>query len=114
MNQSVVARSAALGLALAALAAPAAGAQQEDHPPQDLRSPDARDAGEHRGDVSAPEVTVVKVPQASPANEGLDWGDAGIGAGGLLGLMLLGLGGALAVVHHRRRGHVRRQTAPTG
>ena len=106
MTQSVVVRSAALGLALAALAAPAAGAQQ------DLRSPDARDAaqaaGEDRG-VSAPEVTVVKVPEASPANEGLDWGDAGIGAGGLLGLMLLGLGGALALVHHRRR----RQTVPT-
>jgi hypothetical protein len=131
MNQSRLTRSAALGLALAALAAPTAGAQQDlrspdardaaqaaearqDQPAQDLRSPDARDAGEGRGTFNAPEVTVVKVTDPSPASGGLDWGDAGIGAGGLLGLILLGLGGALAVVHHRQRGHVRRQTATTG
>jgi hypothetical protein len=131
MNQSRLTRSAALGLALAAVAAPTAGAQQDlrspdardaaqaaearqDQPAQDLRSPDARDAGEGRGTFNAPEVTVVKVTDPSPASGGLDWGDAGIGAGGLLGLILLGLGGALAVVHHRQRGHVRRQTATTG
>jgi hypothetical protein len=34
---------------------------------------------------------------------GLDWGDAGIGAGGLLGLILLALGGTLAVMHRRQR-----------
>jgi hypothetical protein len=131
MNQSRLTRPAALGLALAALAAPTAGAQQDlrspdardaaqaaearqDQPAQDLRSPDARDAGEGRGTFNAPEVTVVKVTDPSPASGGLDWGDAGIGAGGLLGLILLGLGSALAVVHHRQRGHVRRQTATTG
>jgi hypothetical protein len=127
MNQSRLTRSAALGLALAAVAAPTAGAQQDlrspdardaaqaaearqDQPAQDLRSPDARDAGEGRGTFNAPEVTVVKVTDPSPASGGLDWGDAGIGAGGLLGVILLALGGALAVVHHRQR----RQTATTG
>jgi hypothetical protein len=139
-------RSAALGLALAALAAlPQAafaygqtGSETSDKtiyvnpstgqavppPPssiaasaadeyQDLRSPDARDAAAGRGSFNSPEVTVVKVaqPSASP-DGGLDWGDAGIGAAALLGLLLLGLGGTLAVIH-RRQG-LRRQAATTG
>jgi hypothetical protein len=131
MNRARLTRFTAVGLALAALVAPTAGAQQDlrgadardaaqaaearqDQRLQDLRSGDARDAAEGRGTFNAPEVTVVKVTEAAPARGGLDWGDAGIGAGGLLGLMLLGLGGALAVVHHRQRGHARRQTATTG
>jgi hypothetical protein len=122
-------RATAVGLALAALAAPAAladphaadvharaeAAQKQDlrspyardaarpvEPKQDLRSPDARDAGEGRGTYTAPDVMVVKVPEPVPADGGIDWADAGIGAGGLLGLMLLGLGGSLAVVHRRQ------------
>jgi hypothetical protein len=121
-------RSTAVGLALAALAAPTAladappradvlaraeAAQTQDlrspdtrdaatraDTKQDLRSPDARDAGEGRGTYTAPNVMIVKVPE--PVQGGIDWADAGIGAGGLLGLMLLGLGGSLAVVHRRR------------
>jgi hypothetical protein len=118
-----VARSAALGLALAALAAPAAGAQQ----PQDLRSPTGDVAGGHganyspqapedprspyTGDVAgghgadySPQVVIVKErsqPRPAPA-DGLDWADAGIGAGTLLGLGLIGLGGALLIGHRRR------------
>jgi hypothetical protein len=128
MNHRRLTRSAALGLALAALAAPTAVAQQDlrspdtrdaaegyapsppsanvSSPAQDLRSPDARDAAAGRGTFNSPEVTVVKVPEPSPAPSsggGLDWGDAGIGAGGLLGLILLGLGGTLAVMHRRQR-----------
>jgi hypothetical protein len=131
MNRARLTRSTAVGLALAALAASPVAAQQDlrsadardaaqaaearqDQRLQDLRSADARDAAEGRGTFKAPEVTVVKVTEASPASGGLDWGDAGIGAGGLLALILLGLGGALAVVHHRQRGHVRRQTATSG
>jgi hypothetical protein len=131
MNRARLTRSTAVGLALAALAASPVAAQQDlrsadardaaqaaearqDQRLQDLRSADARDAAEGRGAFKAPEVTVVKVTEASPASGGLDWGDAGIGAGGLLALILLGLGGALAVVHHRQRGHVRRQTATSG
>jgi hypothetical protein len=71
----------------------------------DLRSPDSRDAGEGRGTFNAPDVMVVKVrePAAAPAPaaDGLDWSDAGIGAGVLLGVTLLALGGVMAVVHHR-------------
>jgi hypothetical protein len=121
MNGSRLIRSAVLGLAVAAAAVPSAFAQQDLRSPdtrdaalaaesqaaprQDLRSPDARDAAEGRGTFSAPEVTFVKVSEPAPASDGMDWGDAGIGAGGLLGLLLLGLGGTLAIVH-RREGSV--------
>jgi hypothetical protein len=67
----------------------------------DVRTPDARDYGDGRGTFSAPEVTVVKVVGPSPAGGGFDWADAGIGAGGLLGIALLALGGTLIVTHHR-------------
>ena len=66
----------------------------------DLRTPDAVDHGLGRGTFSAPDVTVVKVVDPPPTT-GFDWGDAGIGAGGLLGLILVGLGGTLVVTHRR-------------
>jgi hypothetical protein len=130
MNRYRLTRSAALGLTLAALAAPTAAAQQDlrspdardaaraaelaqDQPGRDLRSPDARDAAEGRGSFNAPEVTVVKVTEPSPSGGGIDWGDAGIGAGGLLGLVLLALGSTLAITR-RRQSVPGRQTATTG
>jgi hypothetical protein len=125
-------RCAALGLALAALVAPTAAAQQDlrspdtrdaalageqadsqSLPAQDLRSPDARDAAAGRGSFNSPEVTVVKLERPSPSSDaGLDWGDAGIGACVLLGLLLLALGGTLAVMH--RRQSLRRHAATMG
>jgi hypothetical protein len=104
-------RSAALALAVAAVAAPAAIAQQDLRSPdardaafsamakQDLRSPDARDAADGRGTFNAPEVTVVRVPETAPAPSAspLDWRDVAIGAGAALGLMLLAIGGVRAV-----------------
>ena len=122
-------RSTAVGLALAALAAPTAladphaadvharaeAAQKQDlrspdareaatraGTKQDLRTPDTRDASDGRGTYTAPNVIIVKVPEPVQAEGGIDWADAGIGAGGLLGLTLLGLGGSLAVVHRRQ------------
>ena len=108
-------RSAALGLTIAVLAAPAALADPYASDPnyplkdnssgyQDLRSPDARDAAEGRGTFNAPEVTVVKVPAASPApaGDGIDWADVGIGAVGVLGLSLIAVGGGIAVVKTSR------------
>ena len=80
---------------------------------QDLRSPDARDAADGRGTFSAPEVAVVKVTEPSPPTSGLDWGDAGIGAGGMLALTLLASGATLAIT--RRRQSIKgRQAATTG
>jgi hypothetical protein len=124
MNPHRFTRPAALGLTLAALAAPTAAAQQDlrspdtrdaartsslagttSTPRQDLRSPDTRDYAEGRGTFNAPEVTVVKLAQPAPApvsDGGIDWGDVGIGAGGVLGLALLALGGTFAVVHRRQ------------
>jgi hypothetical protein len=53
-----------------------------------------------RPDLYQPASTVV------PADtSGFDWNDAGIGAGGALGLMLLG-GGALLAARHSRRGRL--------
>ena len=117
MNRHRLARSTALGLALAALAASTASANTVDlrsqagtsslagttssAPRQDLRSPDTRDVAEGRGTFSAPEVTVVKVTEPAPPSAGIDWGDAGIGAGSMLALILLALGSSLAVVHRR-------------
>jgi hypothetical protein len=114
-------RVAAIGLVLAALAALTAIAQQQDlrspgHPSEvapaaatpvvqrpDLRSPDARDAAAGRGTFNATEVTVVRLPQAAPAQDGgIDWSDAGIGAGALLTVILLATAGAFAVMRHRR------------
>jgi hypothetical protein len=83
-------------------------------PRQDLRSPDTRDYAAGRGSFNAPAVTVVKVrePTAPPASSGgLDWGDAGIGAGVAFGLILFALGGMLVVVRHRHGGLARRATA---
>ena len=111
--------SAALGLVLAAVAAPAAAADQDLRSPDardaaaaaaeqsyiDLRNPDTRDMAE--GGSEAPKVTFVEVPVASAAEGGLDWVDASIGAGAMLGLILLATAGTLAVTHRR---HVSRLT----
>jgi hypothetical protein len=111
-------QSAALGLAVAALAAPAAADAQDLRSPDartaapavdpklDLRTPDSRDLGLGRGTADAPDIMVVKLrepaPAPAPAADGLDWGDAGIGAAVLLGIGALALGAAFAAAHRRR------------
>jgi hypothetical protein len=69
-------------------------------PVVDMRTPDSRDAGEGRGTFNAPEVVFVE--GSPPQAGGLDWGDAGIGAGALIGMIALGVGGAAAVGHRKR------------
>ncbi len=117
MHRHRLTRIAALALVAGAIAAPAASAgvpqdfrnpdnrtDQPGGPRQDLRSPDAVDAANGRGMATAPDVVVVKVkdPQSQPsAGGGIDWGDAGIGAGGLAGITLVSLGGALLVAQRR-------------
>jgi hypothetical protein len=127
MSHHRLTRSAALCLTLAALAAPTAAAQQQDlrtpdtrdaagaaQIPRDLRSPDTRDAAAGRGSFSAPQVTVIKVPQPAPSAGGIDWGDAGIGAGAAIGLTLLAFGSSLAIAHRRHSSPAHRQTVTTG
>lgn len=80
-------------------------------PSQELRSSDARDAADGRGTFNSPQVVVVKAqPRSAPAN-GIDWADAGIGAGGLLGMSVIALGGTLLITHRRRTAH---DTVPAG
>ena len=56
-------------------------------------------------------ATAVKLPQPAPvrSDDGIDWGDAGIGAASPLGAIALGLAGAMTILQRRRRG---RRTAP--
>jgi hypothetical protein len=67
---------------------------------QDLRSPDARDAARDLPPVHipAPTVEVREVP-----SDGFSWGDAGIGAAGMLALLGIGAGSTLLITSRRRR-----------
>ncbi|MEA2303002.1 MAG: hypothetical protein QOH43_282 [Solirubrobacteraceae bacterium] len=71
---------------------PAAGAA----PYVDMRSPDTKDAAQHRAIHVAPDVK----PSSS---DGFDWTDAAIGAGGALGVVLLGGGAAVQLTRRRQR-----------
>jgi hypothetical protein len=95
---------------------------------QDLRSPDAVDAASHRGlygtdkapftlnrDYGSPDAVdaardlpPVNVPTPvavirEPSSGGFDWGDAGIGAAGMLALAGIGTGSVLLIAGRRRR-----------
>jgi hypothetical protein len=66
---------------------------------QDLRSPDVRFGQPDGTAVPARErVRIVEVPSS-----GFEWGDAGIGAAGMLAATLLAVGLGLAATHHRER-----------
>jgi hypothetical protein len=85
-------------LAIAALAAPAAGAfpaeQIQGNPNPD--APATSDPVTQVTDAPAPTVT-------RTIDEGFDVGSAAIGAGGAAALLLLTAGGASAVVHRHNR-----------
>ena len=113
-----ITHTAAIALAIAAAGVPVASADpapyRDGYEPipaaattearQDLRHPDTSDYAEGRGTYNSPNVVVVDspAPAAEPTSGGgVDWADVGIGAGGVLAVSLIGLGGALAVVHRR-------------
>ena len=78
-----------------------AGAQQ-DLRNADRRAPAVMAPSESTG-VSLPAETIDGAPVIQVPQHGFDWGDAGIGAGG--GLAIVVLAGTLAVgLTHRRRG----------
>jgi hypothetical protein len=96
-----------------AFAVPAASAQQDfrspdardarpmSHPPiaaVDVRSPDAKDAA--AGPTLRSYRTPIVVEMRS--SSGFDWGDAGIGAGGMLGLVAIAAGGTFVVTRRRQ------------
>jgi hypothetical protein len=68
----------------------------------DLRSPDARAAAADPGALTYATPTVIKVGSGGS----FDWGDAGIGAGGMLAVVALA-GGGLVLVSRRRTTHPR-------
>jgi hypothetical protein len=76
----------------------AAAQAAETQVAQDLRSPDARDAGRISPPVQTPVVEIREVPE-----NGFDWGDAGIGAAGILAMLSIAAGFTLLLVSRRRR-----------
>jgi hypothetical protein len=54
------------------------------------------------GQTTAP-ATAPTIVRVSAGNDGFDWGDAGIGAGGAFALSIIGLGGALVASQRRGR-----------
>jgi hypothetical protein len=73
-------------------------------PTTDLRAPDNR-FGQPTGGQAPARVRIVEVPSS-----GFGWSDAGIGAAGMLAIVMLGVGIAMAGTHHHRG---RRFTATT-
>ena len=99
-------RAFAAALAVAAIGAPVTQAVVDvdarhqallDKGPQ--AQVDARHQALFERGASGPSVYVTTAPTQS-TSDGVDWGDAGIGAGMAVGVILLGAGGALVV---RRR-----------
>jgi hypothetical protein len=73
-------------------------AQSSGQTYSDLRSPDARDVGRVSPPVQQPVVEIREVP-----SNGFDWGDAGIGAAGILAMVSIAAGFTLLVGSRRRR-----------
>ena len=97
-------------LSLAAAGAPAASARSVDFVPaspqptsvysqadKSMLPTSATAGGDFLAPAAPPVVARVQAPQS-----GFDWGDAGIGAGGLA-LSMIGIGGAFAVSQRRSR-----------
>jgi hypothetical protein len=83
--------------------------EDQPQPPQDLRMPDTVDYAEGRGTYNAPDVVVVKAPPPAapqPAGDGMDWADIGLGAGTVMGLSLIALGGGVLLVRRRGAGQL--------
>jgi hypothetical protein len=76
--------------------------QQPSTGSSDLRSPDAKSAAADPRSQSYATPTVIK----GGSDGGFDWGDAGIGAGGMLAVVALA-GGGLLLVTRRRTTHSR-------
>jgi hypothetical protein len=67
-------------------------------PTTDLRAPDNR-LGQPTAGPAPTRVRIVEIPSS-----GFRWGDAGIGAAGMLAIVMLGVGIAMTAAHHRRGG----------
>jgi hypothetical protein len=61
-------------------------------------------------DIRGQAIDQVATVRATPTSAGFDWADFGIGAGSMLGLVLLA--GGVATLVHGRKGSVRPRPAP--
>jgi hypothetical protein len=78
----------------------AGGSSSVSPPPSSI----AASAAEEYDNLRAPDATSVPVPVVKVrADGGFDWGDAGIGATGMLALAAIGAGAAVATGHRRGR-----------
>lgn len=104
---------------MAACAVPASSAAADPVP----QPPDARDAAQHRGlyeldgrgyllerDYGSPDAAdagrdlpAAPTVEISEPSGGFDWGDAGIGAAGMLALLSIAAGSVLLVSNRKRR-----------
>ena len=91
LNHHQIKTTLTLTLVLGAIAPAAASARFEVNPPQSGTTP------------SQPAVQIVRV--STPG--GFDWGDAGIGAAGALGLSMVAVGGGLVIAARRSRAPAR-------
>src|ERR1019366_3113328 len=87
-NHRPITTRLALAIALCAIAPAAASARLDLNPPAATTT-------------SSPQPAVQIVRVSAPS--GFDWGDAGIGAAGALGLSMLAMGGGLVIADRRRR-----------
>jgi hypothetical protein len=91
-TQSTLRRGLAVATVVSALAAPAASAAPiEQRIPSTVNQPSGQQAP----------VRVVQVG----ADNGFDWNDAGIGAGGLLALLAIASGALVGIRHRPATGH---------
>ena len=78
----------------------------------DLRSPDARDAALAAAQQRSKGAPVARVERAGNLADGFDWGDAGIRASGMLGLLAIGGGAFMILGVQRRRRDYRTASQP--
>jgi hypothetical protein len=71
-------------------------------PKQDLRAPDNR-FGQPTGEMVVPVPMPARVRIVEVPSNGFEWGDAGIGAAGILGVVGLVLGAGVGMAGARRR-----------
>jgi hypothetical protein len=97
----VIKKTTAALLVAAAICAPAATARPIDRV---LPPGTTHDAGGGVADSRINTSSVPSVQTVETSSEGFDWGDAGIGAAGMLTLLSLGTGGLLVSRRNRERG----------
>ena len=97
----VMKKTTAALLVAAAISAPAASARPLDRvlPPGTTHNAGSGVAGSPIDNTSVPPVQTVET-----SSDGFDWGDAGIGAAGMIMLVSLGTGGLHVSRRNRERG----------